>query len=107
MPRTRSLAWSELKIGILAVAALVLAAMFIIAVGGQGGFAWERYELKTKFADVQGLKAGAVVRVAGVEVGKVTEVEFVGRRRARSRCEVNEEMQVAHHRPSRARRSGR
>ena len=38
MPRTRSLAWSELKIGILAVAALVLATMLIFAVGGQGGF---------------------------------------------------------------------
>ena len=58
MPRTRSLAWSELKIGILAVAALVLAAMLIFAVGGQGGFSWQRYELKTKFPNVQGLKVG-------------------------------------------------
>jgi phospholipid/cholesterol/gamma-HCH transport system substrate-binding protein len=78
MPRTRSLAWSELKIGILAVTALLLAAMLIFAVGGQGGFAWQRYELKAKFPNVQGLKSGAVVRVAGVDVGQVTEVEFVG-----------------------------
>jgi phospholipid/cholesterol/gamma-HCH transport system substrate-binding protein len=78
MPRTRSLAWSELKIGILAVAAVVLAAMLIFAVGGQGGFAWQRYELKAKFPNVQGLKSGAVVRVAGVDVGQVTDVEFVG-----------------------------
>ena len=56
MPRTRSLAWSELKIGILAVAALVLAAMLVFAVGGQGGFSWQRYELKAKFPNVQGLK---------------------------------------------------
>ena len=47
MPRTRSLAWSELKIGIIAVAAMVLAAMLIIAVGGQGGFFWQQYTLKT------------------------------------------------------------
>lgn len=78
MPRTRSLAWSELKIGLLAVTALVLAAMLVFAVGGQGGFAWQRYELKAKFANVQGLKSGAVVRVAGVDVGQVTAVEFVG-----------------------------
>ncbi len=78
MPRTRSLAWSELKIGIVAVIAIVLAATIIIAVGGAAGFAWQRYQLKTKFPDVQGLKTGAVVRVAGVEVGKVTGVEFVG-----------------------------
>ena len=78
MPRTRSLAWSELKIGIIAVAAMVLAAMIIVAVGGAAGFSWQRYELKTKFQDVKGLKSGAVVRIAGVEVGKVTDVALSG-----------------------------
>lgn len=79
MPRTRSLAWSELKIGIIATIALVLAAAVIVAVGGAGGglFA-SRYELKTKFPDVMGLKSGAVVRLAGVEVGKVDDVRFAG-----------------------------
>ena len=78
MPRTRSLAWSELKIGVMAVAALALTAMLVVAVGGASGFAWERYELKTSFDNVQGLKSGAIVRVAGVEVGKVTDVELAG-----------------------------
>ncbi|HEX5474296.1 MAG TPA: MlaD family protein [Vicinamibacterales bacterium] len=78
MPRTRSLAWSELKIGILAVVAIALAALLIIAIGGQAGFSWQRYLLKTRFDNVNGLKTGAVVRVAGVEVGKVTDVSFVG-----------------------------
>jgi phospholipid/cholesterol/gamma-HCH transport system substrate-binding protein len=78
MPRTRSLAWSELKIGVLGVAAVVLATMLVFAVGGQGGLPWQRYELKTRFTNVQGLKSGAVVRVAGVEVGKVTDVRFAG-----------------------------
>ena len=78
MPRTRSLAWSELKIGIVAVVAIGLAIMLIVAVGGQGGFSWQRYKLNTKFSNVQGLKSGAIVRVAGVEVGKVTEIDFVG-----------------------------
>lgn len=78
MPRTRSLAWSQLKIGILTVVALILATVLILAVGGQGGFPWDRYELKTAFSNVQGLKSGAVVRVAGVEVGKVTKVALKG-----------------------------
>jgi phospholipid/cholesterol/gamma-HCH transport system substrate-binding protein len=78
MPRTRSLAWSELKIGILGVIAVFLATVLVLAVGGQGGFPWQRYELKTKFDNVMGLKTGAVVRVAGVEVGKVTDVRFSG-----------------------------
>ncbi len=90
MPRTRSLAWSELKIGIVAVAAIVLTVMIVIAVGGQGGFACERYELKTHFKNVQGLKSGAIVRVAGVDVGKVTSVDFV-RADVQVTLEVNEE----------------
>jgi phospholipid/cholesterol/gamma-HCH transport system substrate-binding protein len=92
MPRTRSLAWSELKIGIIATVALVLAAMLIIAVGGAAGFSWQRYALKTKFSDVMGLKSGAVVRVAGVEVGKVTEVDFAGAE-VEVALEVKKEMQ--------------
>src|SRR3954464_6403317 len=78
MPRTRSLAWSELKIGVMAVAAIALTSMLVVAVGGASGFSWERYELKTSFGDVQGLKSGAIVRIAGVEVGKVTRVELSG-----------------------------
>jgi phospholipid/cholesterol/gamma-HCH transport system substrate-binding protein len=92
MPRTRSLAWSELKIGIVAVASITLAVLFIVAVGGQGGFSWEQYTLVTKFSDVKGLKSGAVVRVAGVEVGKVDEVKLVGSE-VEVRLKVNEENQ--------------
>lgn len=78
MPRTRSLAWSELKIGVMAVVAMMLAVIMIVSVGGAAGFSWQRYTLKTTFNNVEGLKSGAVVRVAGVEVGKVTGVELKG-----------------------------
>lgn len=78
MPRTRSLAWAELKLGIVGVVAIALTTALILAVGGQGGFFWQRYPLKTRFTDVEGLKPGAVVRLNGMEVGKVTVVELVG-----------------------------
>jgi phospholipid/cholesterol/gamma-HCH transport system substrate-binding protein len=78
MPKTRSLAWSELKIGIVAATAIGLASLLIVSVGGTGGFFWDQYQLKTRFTNVQGLKKGAVVRVAGVEVGKVDDIKFVG-----------------------------
>ena len=78
MPRTRSIAWAQLKIGMIGVAALVLASAMILAVGGQGGFFWQRYPIKALFKDVLGMKAGAIVRVAGSDVGKVTSVEFSG-----------------------------
>lgn len=80
MPRTRSLAWSELKIGLLTVFALVMATVLIFLLSGEGGFFWQRYALKTVFPNVAGLKPGAPVRVAGVEVGAVTEAQFLGDR---------------------------
>lgn len=78
MPRTRSLAWSELKIGVLAIAALMIAAALIFALAGQGGFFWQRYSLKVRLPNAAGVKPGSPVRVAGVEVGSVTKMTFVG-----------------------------
>jgi phospholipid/cholesterol/gamma-HCH transport system substrate-binding protein len=80
MPRTRSLAWAELKIGVVSVFALIMATLLIFLLSGEGGFFWQRYSVKTVFANVAGLKAGAPVRVAGVEVGSVADVVFSGDR---------------------------
>ena len=78
MPRTRTLAWSQLKIGILAVAAFTLATMLIFAVGGDAGLFSGRYHLKTRFPNAGGLQSGSVVRLAGVNVGAVDEVYLDG-----------------------------
>jgi phospholipid/cholesterol/gamma-HCH transport system substrate-binding protein len=78
MPRTRSLAWSELKVGIAGIVALALLIVAIVAVGGEGGYFWQRYPLKARFDNVQGLKAGAVVRLSGKEIGTVKAVDFSG-----------------------------
>ncbi len=92
MPRTRSLAWSELKIGLLALTAIAIVGFVIFLLSGEGGFFWQRYELKAKFADVALLKAGAPVRVAGVEVGAVNEMQFDGAE-VEVRFSLNKEMQ--------------
>lgn len=80
MPRTRSLAWAELKIGLLSIFAVVMATVLIFLLSGEGGFFWQRYSLKTIFSNIAGLKEGAPVRVAGVEVGSVTGLSFAGDR---------------------------
>ena len=78
MPRTRSLAWSELKIGVLTIIALGITVLTIFLLTGSRGFFWDRYNLKTQFKTVAGLKSGSPVMVAGVEKGTVTEVELAG-----------------------------
>jgi phospholipid/cholesterol/gamma-HCH transport system substrate-binding protein len=78
MPRTRSLAWSELKIGVLTIVALIVSATLIFSLTGSRGFFWQRYPLKARFGNVAGLASGSPVRIAGVNVGSVTDIEFVG-----------------------------
>ena len=76
MPRTRSIAWSELKLGIVGITAAALTVLIIIAVSGQGGFFWQRYPLKAQFANAQGLKTGALVRLSGKDIGRSLQVDL-------------------------------
>src|SRR6187401_531496 len=78
MPRTRSLAWSELKIGALTITAIVIAAVTVFLLTGGTGFFWQRYSLKTRFPNVAGLNPGSPVRLAGVQIGSVSEVQLAG-----------------------------
>ena len=91
MPRTRSLAWAELKIGLISILAIGIAALLIFAVSGSGGFSWQRYPLKAIFTNIAGLNEGAQVRIAGVPVGAVTGIDFVGER-VEVTFEIREEM---------------
>src|SRR5262249_54414594 len=76
MPRTRSLAWSELRIGVVTIVAVIIGAVLIFTLTGNRGFSWQRYTLKARFPNVAGLAKGSPVRVAGVEVGTVTNIQF-------------------------------
>jgi phospholipid/cholesterol/gamma-HCH transport system substrate-binding protein len=78
MPRTRSLKWSELKIGILAVVAIFIATTLILTLSGTAGMFWQRYHLKVRFSNAGGVNQGSIVRVAGLKVGSVTDINFVG-----------------------------
>ena len=97
MPRTRSLAWSELKIGLLTIVAIVIAAVLVFSLTGAKGWFWQRYTLKTRFPNVAGLAAGSPVRVAGVQVGSVKDIVFAGEQ-VDVVFEVNKDVQRADHR---------
>ena len=86
---TRRLA--ELKIGVMSILAIVIAAVLIFAVSGSGGFSWQRYPLKAVFTNIAGLNEGAQVRIAGLPVGAVTAIELVGEQ-VEVTFEIREEM---------------
>src|ERR671928_93848 len=72
MPRTRSLAWSELKIGIVSVFALAIAAVLIFMVSGEGGFFWQRYSLKTVFNQLNDFVSSAEAVTRSINAGRGT-----------------------------------
>ncbi|HEX9860619.1 MAG TPA: MlaD family protein [Nitrospirota bacterium] len=74
MKSSRNIAWSELKLGAILLAALVLLAAGILKIGGTGGLFEKRYTLFLKMENTLGLKAGASVRLAGIQVGNVEDI---------------------------------
>src|SRR5262245_21368724 len=78
MPRTRSHTWSQLKIGVLMVIAIGITGLAIFLLTGGKGFFWQRFNLKSRFPNVAGLKPGSPVRLAGVEIGDVNQVQLSG-----------------------------
>lgn len=66
----------EVKVGILILVALGLLAGFIVVMGG---LSFEpTYRVNVHFTNPGGLKTSAPVRLAGMRVGKVAEIEFRG-----------------------------
>jgi phospholipid/cholesterol/gamma-HCH transport system substrate-binding protein len=69
--------WSQIRVGLAALVALVLLAVAIFFIGETGAVFGERYHLTTLMPSANGLIEGANVRLAGQDVGKVREISFV------------------------------
>ena len=68
---------TELRVGIFIVVALVLGATFAFIIGSQRNVFAPKTTYFAYFSDVEGLRPGSPVRIAGVPVGSVTEVGFL------------------------------
>jgi phospholipid/cholesterol/gamma-HCH transport system substrate-binding protein len=67
----RKLTWSELRVGIFALVALVVLALGIFYVTGKQGFWVSKYNLKTYLPEVEDLQNGAPVALDGLPIGNV------------------------------------
>ena len=74
MPQSKKVAWSELRVGILVIMSFAILAVSIFFISGKGGLFQGRFQVKTYLPAASGLKEGAPVWLAGVEVGKVDSV---------------------------------
>lgn len=66
----------EVKVGIFVIFFMVVIGLSAFVLGGSSEMFEPTYTLHTTYKDVKGLKAGAIVRVAGIDVGEVSAVEF-------------------------------
>src|SRR5215470_10015556 len=77
MAQRQSLAWKELRVGILVIASFVLLAAAIFLIGGDTGIFTPKYKLYVYFSSVSGLRAGQEVQLEGVTIGSVGSVTLV------------------------------
>ncbi len=74
MAQRRSLAWTELRVGILVILSFALLAFAIFVISGSSGFLTKRYTIVAYFANANNLKSGAEVQLEGVTIGNVRDV---------------------------------
>jgi len=68
--------FTEVRVGIFVVAALLLAMIVLFQVGSQHEMFQRQYILYCNFSDISGLRIGATVQLAGLNVGAVDDIRF-------------------------------
>ena len=66
----------EMVVGLFMIAGFLCFAWLSIQLGDIDVFGPKTYAVTAKFGSVSGLKDGAIVEIAGVQVGKVTDITF-------------------------------
>jgi len=66
----------EIMVGLFVVAGFLCFAWLSIRLGDIGIFDPPTYTVTAEFGSISGLKPGATVEIAGVQVGKVTRIEL-------------------------------
>ena len=64
------------KVGVFVIGLSVTILLAVFILSGSSELLQDRYILHGKWEDVAGLKEGAVVRLAGWDVGEVKSIEF-------------------------------
>lgn len=76
MAQRKSLAWSQLKVGLLVIVAFVMLSIVVLQVGGSTSFFAETMKITAYFPSANGLRDGAEVWVDGILVGNVESIEL-------------------------------
>jgi len=78
LPSQKQLKWSQLRVGLTVIAASVTLMVLIFVMSGTGGWFTRKITIRSYFDNAGGLREGAPVRLAGVDIGNVKSVRIVG-----------------------------
>lgn len=78
MPSQQEVRWSQLKVGVLVIASLIiLVALIFLMSSNTGGLFGGKINLHSYFENSAGLKKGAPVNLEGVTIGSVKDIRIV------------------------------
>jgi len=77
MPQPKQLSWIQLRVGLLVVISLIIFAVLVFLMTGEGFFA-RKYTIRTFMDNAGGLRTGDPVRLAGIDVGNVENIRISG-----------------------------
>jgi len=76
LPSQKQLKWSQLRVGLTVVIASLILMVLIFLMSGTGGWFTRKITLRSYFDNAGGLREGAPVRLAGVDIGNVKSVRI-------------------------------
>jgi len=76
MPVSKKTSWAQLRVGILALVALALVAVLIMLLSGENPLFRSSVPVYTYYGDAAAITSGAPVRLNGILVGKVGDVDL-------------------------------
>jgi phospholipid/cholesterol/gamma-HCH transport system substrate-binding protein len=80
VPSQKQLKWSQLRVGLTVLIASITLGVLTFLMSGTTGFFTPKITLKSYFDNAGGLRVGAPVRLAGVDVGNIKSVRIVPER---------------------------
>ena len=78
MPSATKVRWAQLKVGIMSAVALILLAVLVFLMTGERSFFEDYATVYTYLDDSYALTAGAPVRLNGILIGKIADVDLSG-----------------------------
>jgi phospholipid/cholesterol/gamma-HCH transport system substrate-binding protein len=88
MASQKKVSWAQLRVGILASVAMVIAGALIFLLTSQGNLFSGEFELRTYMLDSAGMAENAQVRLNGIFIGHISKVQLSGSRDPKRTVEI-------------------